>query len=263
MYLFDKQERDDYMIKDLLIVSSNKKIANNVFEMTLSGELVKHVQSPGQFLHIKVGDDLILRRPISIASIDYQNEQLTIVYKKVGKGTKWLSERYKGDYIDVLGPLGNGFKIDQVRNKNILVIGGGVGIPPLYELTKQLSKNNHVTVILGFQSESDIFYEEKFSKIAFTIVTTDDGSYGHKGVVTDLIDYFKDEISLYYACGPLMMLKNVREKLNHAEGHLSIEEQMGCGIGACFACVCLANNEKGYVKVCKDGPVFNADEVIL
>ncbi|MGM8214406.1 dihydroorotate dehydrogenase electron transfer subunit [Bacillaceae bacterium W0354] len=253
------------MITEKLLISSNQLIARNTYEMKLLGSLAEEIKKPGQFLHIKVGEQhsFSLRRPVSIANINRVTKEITIVYKKVGEGTAWLSERRKGEQIDALGPLGNGYEINQIHNENLLIIGGGVGVPPLYYLAKQFATNNHVTVILGFQTRDDVFYEEKFKEVGQTFVSTEDGSYGIQGRVTDVMKNIEIPFTRYYACGPKPMLKAVQQQLNEIDGFISLEERMGCGIGACFACVCQAHNEKGYVKICKDGPVFNAKEVII
>ncbi|PKR79368.1 NAD-dependent dihydroorotate dehydrogenase B electron transfer subunit [Halalkalibacillus sediminis] len=236
--------------------------------MKLKGEMEQLVDQPGRFIHIKIGDGSfhMLRRPISIADVDKENHTITLVYKVTGKGTEWLSERVAGDKVDALGPGGQGFEITEVKNEKILVIGGGVGVPPLYHLTKELVENNDVTVILGFQSKEAVFYEKEFNQFGDrvqTLVVTDDGSYGEKGLVTDIASEFSQDSTRYFTCGPLPMLKAVKNQLVEIPGHISLEERMGCGIGACFACVCHSTNESGYVKVCKDGPVFSSNEVIL
>nr|WP_188206495.1 dihydroorotate dehydrogenase electron transfer subunit [Alkalibacillus aidingensis] len=232
--------------------------------MRLQGEVLPILSQPGQFIHLKIGQvsEFMLRRPVSIADVDREEKSITIIYKVVGHGTNWLSTRIIGDEIDGLGPLGNGFSLQQHKGESILLVGGGVGVPPLYYAAKELSKHNHVTAVLGFQTSEAIFYESEFSQIAKTWITTDDGSYGYSGLVTELIASL-GSFTTYYACGPNGMLKSVQSQLSDIKGYLSLEERMGCGIGACLACVCQTRCNKGYIKICKDGPVVNADEVIL
>lgn len=253
------------MIQESMSIKSNQLIALETYEMVVEGELVQQIQQPGQFIHVKIGEGNahMLRRPFSIADYDYETKELVIIYKVIGDGTKWLSERQEGDELNVLGPLGNGFDVNKVENQRILVVGGGVGVPPLYNLVKQLSAKNEVIAILGYQSKDSIFYETKFNRLAETYIATDDGSYGFKGLVTEVIEQLELRIDCYYSCGPLGMLSAVQQKLKNHNGYLSVEERMGCGVGACFACVCQADNEKGYVKICQDGPVFSSSEVTL
>lgn len=249
-------------------VIKQKPLATNIFEMTLAGELVSEMGSPGQFVHLRVagGFEPLLRRPISISSINKDKGEFTIIYRAEGRGTSILSSKTTGDVVDVLGPLGNGFPVN-IEGKKAFLIGGGIGVPPLYELSKQLREAGVEPVhILGFQSKEVSFYEEEFNALGETYIATVDGTEGEKGFVTHVIDRLPKEISHYYACGPMPMLKAVSLQLNGIEGFLSFEERMGCGIGACFACVCKTNKEKDvrdYVKVCSDGPVFKAGVVEL
>ncbi|WP_279401210.1 dihydroorotate dehydrogenase electron transfer subunit [Piscibacillus salipiscarius] len=206
----------------------------------------------------------MLRRPISIADYDKQINQLTIIYKVFGEGTDWLARQLPGGQINVLGPLGNGFDLSGIQGQTVIVIGGGVGVPPLYNLVKQLnSQFNDVTAILGYQSKVSIFYEKEFKDLTQTYIATDDGTYGYDGLVTDVIRELRFSYDHYFSCGPTGMLKAVQHQLSDIDGYISIEERMGCGVGACFACVCQADNDKGYVKICQDGPVFHAKEVTL
>ncbi|MBO8155304.1 MAG: dihydroorotate dehydrogenase electron transfer subunit [Bacillaceae bacterium] len=246
-------------------VLNNRPIALDTYEMTLHGKLASSMTQPGQFLHLKIGDGFrhVLRRPLSIADVDQEDQTVKIIYKVIGEGTKWLSQAKPGNQIHVLGPRGHGFPVENVADQHIYLIGGGVGVPPLYYLGKQLAENNRVTAVLGFQTKDAVFYEEKFQELGETMILTDDGSYGKRGLVTDVLE---SKMDLYYSCGPLGMLHAVTRKLNDVKGYVSLEERMGCGIGACFACVCKTtdpNDERGYRKICKDGPVFPAKEVVL
>lgn len=255
--------------QEQMMVVKQKQLTTKIFEMTLAGRLVSEMGQPGQFVHIRVtgGNDPLLRRPISISSINKEQNEFTVIYRAEGKGTSLLSTKTAGDLVDVLGPLGKGFPIVAGERNKAFLIGGGIGVPPLYELSKQLKKSGVEPVhILGFQSKDVAFYEEEFNKLGETYITTVDGTAGEQGFVTHVIDRLPKDIGLYYACGPMPMLKAVSGQLNGIEGYLSFEERMGCGIGACFACVCKTNREqdgRDYVKVCSDGPVFQAGVVAL
>lgn len=258
------------MQKEELTIQSHKQIADQIFELTVSGELVTKMTTPGQFVHIKVtnGIDPLLRRPISICHVDVDKKQLTMLYRADGKGTKILSERQVGEKVDILGPLGTGFPIQEAkRGETALLVGGGIGVPPLYYLSQQLKANGvNVIHVLGFASKKDVFYEEKFAELGETYIATVDGTVGTKGFVTDVIDQNGLNFDVLYSCGPLPMLRALDEKYQNKRGFISLEERMGCGIGACLACVChLQNDPTGtsYKKICSDGPVFPLGEVIL
>lgn len=246
-----------------MMVCSNFAIAKDTVELVLENEYISRHAQPGQFIHIKV-DGFTLRRPISIADVNKMEGRLTILFKTFGNGTKQLSKSRPGQYISALGPLGNGFDLtNDSRGKRILLIGGGIGIPPLYHLGKRLKENKaEIISILGHQTAESVFYEKQFTTLGDTFVVTNDGSYGYQGNVLDVISEVND-FDLYYSCGPTPMLKAVKEKLSGVNGFVSLEERMGCGVGACFACVVPVDNEAGYKKICQDGPVFNAKEVKL
>ena len=191
-----------------------------------------------------------------------------MIYRKQGRGTSLLAQKQPGDEVDVLGPLGNGFPVHATRKgETALLVGGGIGVPPLYELSRQLVQEGvNVIHVLGFQSRSAVFYEEQFSRLGDTYVTTADGSCGTKGFVTDVIADEQLTFDCLYSCGPTPMLKALETEYYNKRVYLSLEERMGCGIGACFACVCHTADDKDghtYKKVCSDGPVFKAGEVIL
>ncbi|MBG9445384.1 dihydroorotate dehydrogenase [Cytobacillus firmus] len=251
-------------------VISQIKLAENIYELTLQGELVHEMKEPGQFVHLKIseGYDPMLRRPISIAEISPDESQFKMIYRAEGRGTALLSEKKPGDYTDVLGPLGNGFPISEAgRGETALLVGGGIGVPPLYELSNQLlNRGVKVIHVLGFQSAGAVFYEEKFSRLGETYLATVDGSAGMKGFVTDVINRLNIDFDILYSCGPTPMLKALENQFPHKKVFLSLEERMGCGIGACFACVCHTGDDPegySYKKVCSDGPVFKAGEVVL
>ena len=235
-----------------LEIIENKPITDSVFQMKLKGN-ISGVTNAGQFVNIKL-DGLYLRRPISVC--DYENDTLTIVYKVVGKGTEQMSQMTSGS-LDVLTGLGNGYNIDN-NAQNVLLLGGGVGVPPLYNLAKKLiNSGKKVCVILGFNTKSEVFYENEFKELGADVtVATADGSYGVKGFVTDAIP---ENYDYFYTCGPEPMLKSVY-KFTKTSGQFSFEERMGCGFGACMGCSC--KTLTGYKRICKDGPVLEKEEIL-
>ena len=244
------------MQRVLLTVTKNEALTPLIYEMKLAGD-VSGVTRAGQFVEIAL-DGLYLRRPISVCN--YEDGELTLIYKVVGKGTDLMSQMAEGTQLDVLTGLGNGFDIDHECEKPLLV-GGGVGVPPLYRLTRDLiARGKEVTVVLGFNTESEIFYAEKFEEAgAKVIIATADGSVGVKGFVTTAIAESGVEADYFYSCGPLPMLKALCQSLE-IDGEVSLEERMGCGFGICMGCSIMTTN--GAKRVCKDGPVFKKEEVI-
>lgn len=249
-------------------IMSNRQIADNIFELVLDGELSAEMKQAGQFVHVKVADgfDPLLRRPISIASIN--GGSFTIIYRRQGKGTSLLAEKSTGMTVDVLGPLGNGFPVDEAKpGQTAVLVGGGVGVPPMYELAKQLAqKGVKVVSIIGFQSVNAVFYEKELAEFGEVFVATVDGSFGRKGFVTDILDGLAVQADIVFACGPTPMLRAIENGQYAEKTYLSLEERMGCGIGACFACVCHTQDDPNgfsYKKVCSDGPVFQAGEVVI
>ncbi|MCQ2087566.1 MAG: dihydroorotate dehydrogenase electron transfer subunit [Bacilli bacterium] len=241
------------MQKGLYKVLSNIPLTSNVFKMVIESEEPVNV-SCGQFINIKL-EGLYLRRPISIC--DFSSNTITIIYKVVGTGTEALSKVKEGEDLDCLIGLGTGYVTTYTEN-NALVLGGGVGIPPLYGLCKKLvEEGKKVRVVLGFNTKEEIFFEEEFKKLGVeTVVTTVDGSYGVKGFVTDAMEFDYD---YFYTCGPLPMLKSVYNKTT-TSGQFSFEERMGCGFGACMGCS--QKTTTGYKRVCKEGPVFYKEEIV-
>lgn len=242
------------MYQGIYKIISNKKLTESIFEMVLEGDTTS-ISAPGQFINIKL-DGFYLRRPISIC--DYDDSTITIIYKVVGEGTEVMSKMNSGEKLDVLCGLGNGFDTSKSMDKPVL-IGGGVGVPPMYNLCKKLiSESKSVTVILGFNKKDEIFYEDEFKKLGAEVkVTTVDGSYGIKGFVTDAL---KDtEYSYFYTCGPMPMFKAI-ESTAVTSGQYSFEERMGCGFGACMGCSC--KTKYGNKRICKDGPVLEREEII-
>ena len=235
-------------------IKSNVKLTESIYEMVLEGD-TSSITAPGQFINIKL-DGFYLRRPISIC--DYSENTITIIYKVVGEGTEVMSKMNSGEKLDVLCGLGNGFDTSKSLDKPVL-IGGGVGVPPMYNLCKKLiAEGKNVTVILGFNKKDEIFYEDEFKKLGADVkVTTVDGSYGIKGFVTDAL---KDtEYSYFYTCGPMPMFKAI-ESTAVTSGQYSFEERMGCGFGACMGCSC--KTKYGNKRICKDGPVLEREEII-
>ena len=242
------------MEKVFLTVKDNKILTESVYEMKLSGD-ISAVKNPGQFVNISI-DGCYLRRPVSVCDVD--GDTLTLIYKVVGKGTERLSKYAAGEKIDTLVGLGNGYDLSLSGEKPLL-IGGGGGVPPLYLLAKKLvEKGVKPTVILGFNTKSEIFYENEFKTLGATVyVTTADGSYGKKGFVTDIM---KDlDYTYFYTCGPMPMFKAI-EKIAKGSGEFSFEERMGCGFGACMGCSC--KTKYGNKRICKDGPVLKREEII-
>ena len=243
-----------------MILKSVESIALDTIEMKFENSYISQNAVPGQFLHINV-EGHTLRRPISIADVNKEQETVTILFKIIGPGTKHLSGYKAGMVLNVLGPNGNGFPIHD--DTSVLLIGGGIGVPPLYNLGKALAERGmKVTSVLGFQTEESVFYEKKFRELGKTFIVTNDGSYGHTGYVTDVLGKTGD-FDRYYSCGPVPMLKAITANLVHKKGYISLEERMGCGVGACFACVIPTATHGGYKKICKDGPVFPVQEVAL
>ena len=240
------------MKQSIFTIRSNTALTDCVYKMVLSGN-TSAITAPGQFVNIQL-DGLFLRRPISVC--DYDEESLTIVYKVVGKGTAAMSRMAPGQKLDILTGLGNGYDLTLSGDRPVL-LGGGVGVPPLYNLAKKLlAMGKEVTVILGFNTKSEIFYEEEFKALGCTvIVATADGSYGVKGFATTPLENL--DYSYFYTCGPEPMLKAVYKATN-TSGQMSFEERMGCGFGACMGCSC--KTLTGYKRICKDGPVMKKEE---
>ena len=233
-------------------ITENKALTSNVYRMRLAGDTAEI--RAGQFVNILI-DGLYLRRPISVC--DCEDGMLTIIYKVVGKGTEKMAKMTEGK-LDILTGLGNGYDLSTAGDKPLL-LGGGVGVPPLYILAKKLiSDGKQVSVILGFNNKDEIFYEEEFKALgAHVTVTTVDGSYGVKGFVTDAMKNV--EYSYFYTCGPEPMLKAIYNA-SITEGQLSFEERMGCGFGACMGCSC--KTIYGNKRICKDGPVLRKEEIL-
>ena len=241
------------MKQSIFTIISNTALTDSVYKMVLRGD-TSAITAPGQFVNIQLSG-MFLRRPISVC--DYDENSLTIVYKVVGKGTEAMSKMGSGCELDVLTGLGNGYDLSLSGNEPVL-LGGGVGVPPMYNLAKKLiNEGKKVSVILGFNTKSEVFYEQEFKNLGCDVtVTTVDGSYGMKGFVTHALP---ETYSYFYTCGPEPMLKAVH-KATATSGQMSFEERMGCGFGACMGCSC--KTLTGYKRICKEGPVMNKEEIL-
>ena len=237
-----------------LKITENKKIAKDVWLMKLEGD-VSAITASGQFVNIKL-DGFYLRRPISVC--DYDENTLTIIYKVVGEGTEAMAKLGCGEELDVLVGLGNGYNLSKSGDTPLLV-GGGVGVPPMYNLCRKLiAEGKKVTVILGFNTKEEIFFEDEFKALGAEVyITTVDGSFGTKGFVTDVMKNLT--YSYFFTCGPMPMFKAI-EATAVTSGQYSFEERMGCGFGACMGCSC--KTKYGNKRICKDGPVLEREEII-
>ena len=241
------------MQDSLFTVTDNKKIAKDVYKMTLRGD-TSAIRNAGEFVNLKI-DGFYLRRPISVC--DVEGDVLTLIYKVVGGGTEAMSAMEKGTELLVMTGLGNGYDLEPAGDAPLL-IGGGVGVPPMFLLAKRLiEQGKDVRVILGFNTADEVFYEDEFRALGCDVkVTTVDGSHGIKGFVTDALP---EEYSYFYTCGPMPMFRALF-KATSTSGQFSFEERMGCGFGACMGCSC--KTITGYKRICKDGPVLKKEEII-
>lgn len=242
------------MKQSVFEITENTALTRNVFRMRLSGD-TSDITASGQFVNIKL-DGFFLRRPISVC--DSIEGELTLVYKVVGKGTEYMSKMLPGDKLDILTGLGNGYNLEKSGDSPLLV-GGGVGVPPLFRLAKELvALGKEVTVILGFNTKDEVFYEDEFKALgAKVLVATVDGSYGTHGFVTDAMKGLS--YTYFYSCGPEPMLKALYNA-SASDGEMSFEERMGCGFGACMGCSC--KTVSGNKRICKEGPVLAKEDII-
>ena len=244
--------------KGIYKVVANTPLTREVYRMILEGD-TQWIKRPGQFVNIEL-EGLYMRRPISIC--DWDDKTITIIYKVVGKGTEQMSQMQPGVELDVLTGLGNGFNPEPaVENTKSLLVGGGVGVPPLYHLAKVLlAAGRKVSVVLGFNTAAEVFYADEFRALGADVyVSTADGSMGVKGFVTDAIREAAIDFDYFYSCGPLPMLKALCG-CTDKPGELSFEERMGCGFGACMGCSC--KTLTGNKRICKEGPVMRREEII-
>ena len=250
------------MKKETARVIRQNKIADGIYSMWIETTAAKDAK-PGQFIDVYVNDDSkLLPRPISICEV--KENRLRIVYRVVGGGTKIMSTYQEGSEIDIIGPLGNGF---MMRDGKAILVGGGIGIPPMVELAKQLSEKigkENVISVMGYRDE--LFLTEELEKYSTVVIATEDGSTGTKGTVVDALNENSVDGDVLYACGPIPMLKALRDWAKDIECQISLEERMACGIGACLACVCKTKEKDEHSnvcnkRICKDGPVFDAKEI--
>lgn len=252
------------MVKERAIIVSQQCIGIDIYDMVLSFPKGAKEARPGQFIAMYCEDGTkLLPRPISICGIDAEAGTLRVVYRIAGEGTRLFSQMKAGDSLEVMGPLGNGFTM---KDKKAIIVGGGIGIPPMLELTKQLDCEK--TVVLGYRDE--LFLKEEFEACANVAVATEDGSTGTKGTVIDAIEAAQVSGEIIYACGPMPMLKALAEyaDAHGMEAQISLEERMACGIGACLGCICKTKEKDHHTnvnntRICKDGPVFDAKEVVF
>lgn len=252
------------MVKERAIIVSQQCIGTDIYDMVLSFPKGAKEARPGQFIAMYCEDGTkLLPRPISICGIDAEAGTLRVVYRIAGEGTRLFSQMKAGDSLEVMGPLGNGFTM---KDKKAIIVGGGIGIPPMLELTKQLDCEK--TVVLGYRDE--LFLKEDFEACANVAVATEDGSTGTKGTVIDAIEAAQVSGEIIYACGPMPMLKALAEyaDAHGMEAQISLEERMACGIGACLGCICKTKEKDHHTnvnntRICKDGPVFDAKEVVF
>ncbi|CAK8722098.1 Dihydroorotate dehydrogenase B (NAD(+)), electron transfer subunit [Candidatus Electrothrix laxa] len=247
-------------------ILSRDCLAPDVFRLTLQAPRIAAVAQPGQFVMVRVieGLDPLLRRPFSIHR-SFTNGSISLLFKVIGKGTEMLARRCVGDELDVVGPLGNGFEFSDERP--VCLIGGGMGIAPLLFLAEQLLRTGRATgkdhVLLGARNKDELApFAEQFSALGYAVqLATDDGSIGHKGFIPDLLDFVLSTVDQVYTCGPHLMMENIVRQCQQAEVRcqVSLETHMACGMGACLGCT--VNGKRGLVHVCKQGPVFNADQL--
>lgn len=260
--------------KETAIVHSQKKIADGIYDMWIETELAQNAH-PGQFISIyPKNESTLLPRPISICEADENKGKLRIVYRVAGKGTKEFSEYKAGDSITILGVLGNGFPLEAANDKTVFLMGGGIGIPPMVQLAKELANanqeagrdNSNIKIILGYRNE--LFLQEDLKKYGQVYIATEDGSSGSKGTVMNAIADNGLKGDVIFSCGPMPMLRAIKEFAadNGMTAYLSLEERMACGIGACLGCVCKTKEVDHHsfvhnARVCTDGPVYLAQEV--
>ena len=252
------------IIKKTATVVSQRQIGTGIYDMVLLFPEGAREAKPGQFLAMYCNDQTkLLPRPISICGIDAEAGTLRVVYRIAGEGTKQFSEMKAGDTLEVMGPLGNGFTM---KKEKAIIVGGGIGIPPMLELAKQLDCEK--TVVLGYRDE--LFLKEELEDVADVKIATEDGSMGTKGTVIDAIKACNVDGAVIYACGPMPMLKALAEyaEEHQMEAQISLEERMACGIGACLGCICKSKEKDHHTnvnnkRICKDGPVFDAKEVVF
>lgn len=251
------EDRKEMYKKGIYEIVSNEPLTASVYRMVVAGD-TQYLTASGQFVNIELPGKF-LRRPISVC--DYDERTITLIYKVVGEGTELMAGMKAGERLDILTGLGNGFDTTTCREQALLV-GGGVGVPPLYNLARRLlAEGRGVTVVLGFNTQAEIFYADEFAALgARVIVATADGSRGVKGFVTDAIRSERPAYDYVYACGPMPMLRALGGAIGEVPGQFSFEERMGCGFGGCMGCTC--KTKGGNKRICREGPVLKTDEII-
>ena len=254
--------------KENAVVHSQEQLADGIYSMWINTEAAKDAK-PGQFISMYITDgSKLLPRPISICEIDKENGRLRVVYRVTGPktGTEEFSKLKAGDIIPVIGPLGNGFPYEKAEGKKVFLMGGGIGVPPILELAKQMDCEKK-QIVVGYR-DAQTFLKEEFEQNGELYISTEDGSVGTKGNVMDAIRENALEADMIYACGPTPMLRAIKQyaEENGIECYISLEERMACGIGACLACVCKSKEKDAHSnvnnkRICKDGPVFLSTEV--
>lgn len=248
------------MNRYLAPVITNQELMHGIYLLWLECPQIASIALPGQFIMLNCGEGTLLRRPISIHRVD--EERIALLYSPVGKGTRWLSQRHYGESLDLLGLLGNGFSIDAVSCR-LLLLAGGIGIAPLYLLAQTaLQQGKDITLLLGGRTVSQVYPHNLLPRGIRTIVTTDDGTAGHRGPVTDLLPEYAGQADRIYACGPAAMYRTMAQspELQAKPVQVSLEMRMACGSGVCYGCTIRTKN--GLKQVCKDGPVFNLSDVV-
>ena len=249
-------------------VAEQKKLAEGIYSMWLLAEEIAVQAKPGQFISVYSNDkSRVLPRPISICEIDREQGKLRIVYRVVGKGTEEFSKALAGDTFEILGPLGNGFPLEEAKGKRVLMVGGGIGVPPMLQTAKEAEAE--AVIVSGYRN-SDLFLKEELENAGSLYIATEDGSVGTKGNVLDAIRENGIQADVMFACGPTPMLRALKQyaEEKNMPCWISMEEKMACGIGACLACVCQSKNVDAHShvhnkRICKDGPVFLSTEVEL
>lgn len=247
-------------------VISQKQIADQIFDLRLETKLAKDAH-PGQFVAVyPKGESTLLPRPISICEADKDGGTLRLVYRVAGKGTAEFSACKAGDTLDLLGVLGNGFPVERANGKRVFLMGGGIGIPPLLELSKAVDGRKQI--LLGYRNK-DLFLEEDMAKYGDVYIATEDGSVGTKGNVMDIIGAHALQADVIMACGPMPMLRAIKAYAAEKgiEAYISLEERMACGVGACLGCVCKTTHKDAHshvnnARICTEGPVFEAGEIV-
>ncbi len=256
-------------MKKEALVLSQKLLAEGIFEMWLETPIAENTV-PGQFVGVyTVNKAALLPRPISVCEVDKEKSAIRLVYRVVGTGTAEFALYQPGDYIMILGPLGNGFPLEKAQGKNAVVMGGGIGVPPLLETAKRLEGAASVSAVMGYRN-SETFLSEEFEKYSKLYIASDDGSVGTKGNVIDALKENDINCDVIFACGPMPMLKGIKAYAQEKgiKAYLSLEERMACGVGACLGCICKTKevDHHSHVKnarICTDGPVFDADDLDL